>query len=246
MLTCFPSHFIDSQFPYDSTPAPSNITWYHNPLATTPYHQPTNPTPLPIFLTSAFFKYHSLANPRINLAKTGGFSLPLSTALPRTKMASPRARSSATASYSWFPTTVVATSRSSMLGSGRPRFCSTTRSASRTDCCRICVLLDRSADRGDRDARSDCRFCRAVCIALFCVVRLPRSCAFCCAARCRSPCSVAPSWWRRRSFSGFGGMGGGGALEGEGSESVRGSSIMSGGGGGLGLGWEGGCCWCWN
>lgn len=45
------------------------------------------------------------------------------------------------------------------------------------------------------------------------------------------------------SFSGFGGMGGATSGVSEGVGNVRGWSMMSGGGGGLGLGCIEGCCW---
>ncbi len=96
-----PIHTSPSQSFTPSTPAPSP----HPPLP----HYAANPIPFPIFFTSAFFKNHSLPNALVILANVPGAILPLSTARPSIKIASASALSSATSSYSWFPTTVGAT-----------------------------------------------------------------------------------------------------------------------------------------
>lgn len=115
-----------------------------------PFRPVTKPIPFPIFFTSAFFKYHSLASPLVALVKTLATTLPLSTALLSTNNASPKLLSSHTSSYSWLPTTVGATRTSSTPGGARPWLDLITVSASRRELCRMDVFEVSSAERDSR------------------------------------------------------------------------------------------------
>ena len=90
---------------------------------------------------------------------------------------------------------------------------------------------------------SACMFERALSMAL-CWASRPGRLELVCVRVCwRWELRARPRLWRSMSFSGFGGMGGGGrfVVEASGMERVRGASRRSGIGGGFCCG--GGCCW---
>lgn len=117
-----------------------------------------------------------------------------------------------------------------------------TASASRRDVCKIVVLEASSVERDSRACISAVMAEREASILDFCA---------------RKPGSEEDVWerecwrweWRAwaklrssMSFSGLGGIGGATKGADEGVGNVSGSSIRSGGGGGLALGCIGGCC----
>lgn len=110
-----------------------------------------------------------------------------------------------------------------------------TVSAWRREDCRMVVLEARSEERFDIAERSDWRAESAESMAVRWAWRPWRDDSFWARERCRREYRVAASWWRRASFSGFGGIGGAGTWD-DGISNVNGSSIRSGGGGGFGFG----------
>ena len=210
-----------------------DANFVHSKLYDSPGRAPPafKPNPLATFLLSTIFKNASRANPLVSLTKSVPLTLPAPTARCRHHNASFIAASSAHRFHSCCAATVGATSTSSMLGTSVVLEVLITASQSCIDLWRIASFVARTESR-------DCSWASSAFIRL---------CASCRAAFCaRNPasaevfCSILALIWATRvldsmankcSFSGFGGIGGGGpAVVDVGRETSNGSVRRSTGG----------------